>query len=510
MFLKITTKKYKGNVHRHASIVETIREGRKIRQKLVRNLGVLKTNEDEKKAKRLIVKYKEGNVLVSLNETNEKCFDYGVLLLVRHLWKELKLDNFFSVAKKYDYNELISLLIAHRLHNYGSCNLSEREAYRWIREEAYTSQTELELHQLYRTLKKLYAKKDSIEKHLFSKCEENSIAVLYDLTSTYVEGSYKKSELVDFGYNRDKKKGKEQIVIGLLLKDNLPIAHKVWKGNTADKSTLREAIAQTKKLGIKKFIFIADRGIFTEKNLDFVDEENLEYIIATRRRNDDFLKELMQQETKEQVRKVHEQIVKEHKRIYYLCFNEEVAKVQKEELQQIKEWAETKLKHMKKPSERSVYTKLGKVARLFKISFKPFSFLLDENVWKYEQAIAGKYLLVTNNDALVAQEVVKTYKQLAEIERAFGELKHLENMRPVFHKKDAGILAHIFLCVLTLFLERYVMQSIKDKTAREVIEEMKKLRVSKTGTHYVRTDITKEQKDILEKIGLLEPPKVIV
>jgi transposase len=507
MYLKITEKKYKGNIYRNASIVEGIRDGNKIRQKLIRNLGTLKTIQDEERAKELLDKYKKGDSLVSLNEINEKCFDYGISLIISQIWNELKLNDLFKSARKYDNNKIISLLISHRLQHYGSCNLSEREAHRWISEEAYNPDVEIELHQLYRAIRNLFSKKGLIEKHLFSKFSDEKAVIFYDLTSSYLEGEYRESDLAGFGYNRDKKKGKKQIVLGLLLKNNLPIAHKVWQGNTADKTTLKEAIRQAKSLGINNFIFVADRGIITDANIEFIEEEKLQYIIATQRRKGKLIRELMQKEMKSEVEKVFTD--EKNKRAYYLCFNKNVSLVQINKLEEMKGSIEEKLSKLKKPTEHGIYSEIGKAAKYFKFKFKPFSFELNKEVFDYEKAIAGRYLLSTNNLYLPPEEIQKTYKQLAEIERAFGELKHLENMRPIFHKKDEAIKAHIFLCVLTLFFERFIAGKITDKTAREVFAEMKKLKVSKTGINYIRTDITKAQKKILDVLRIPEPPKIV-
>ena len=282
MFVKIVRKKYNGKEYRHAELVETFREKGKIKHKLIRNLGSMKSKEDEERVLQLADSMKSGKMLFSLNEANEKSFEYGVYFVVKKIWEKLNMNVlFYSKKTKIDLNDLLPLLIAHRLHNYGSCNLSEREAHRWICKEAYSKIDRLSLQQVYRTLYLLFKKKNEIERHLCNTLNTKSEVIFYDLTSSYLEGDYDESNLVDFGYNRDKKKGKKQIVLGLLLKDNLPIAHEVWRGNTADKSTLKEAVMQTKSLGINNFIFVADRGIITEKNIEFIEDEKLQYIIAT-------------------------------------------------------------------------------------------------------------------------------------------------------------------------------------------------------------------------------------
>lgn len=508
MFVKIVRKKYNGKEYRHAELVETFREKGKIKHKLIRNLGSMKSKEDEERVLQLADSMKSGKMLFSLNEANEKSFEYGVYFVVKKIWEKLNMNVlFYSKKTKIDLNDLLPLLIAHRLHNYGSCNLSEREAHRWICKEAYSKIDRLSLQQVYRTLYLLFKKKNEIERHLCNTLNTKSEVIFYDLTSSYLEGDYDESNLVDFGYNRDKKKGKKQIVLGLLLKDNLPIAHEVWRGNTADKSTLKEAVMQTKSLGINNFIFVADRGIITEKNIEFIEDEKLQYIIATQRRKGTLVKELMQKEITTEVEKVYYD--SKTKRAYYLCYNKQVALVQLGKLKKMKKTLEKKISELKKPSEHKVYSMLGKTAKYFKFKFAPFSFEINKEINDYEKSIAGKYLLITNNLKLSADDIKKTYKQLAEIERAFGEIKHLENMRPLFHKKDDAIKAHIFLCVLTLFIERYIQAKVKTATARQLLAELKMLKLSKINKFYVRTELSNEQNRILKALNIEEPVKIM-
>ena len=153
MFLKITTKKYGSKIYRHASLVETLRIKGKVVQKHIKNLGVLNTDEDENKAKQIIESVRQGKKLVTLDEINEKILEYGVRLAVESIWKLLDLPKFFGgTNSKNDINQILYMLITHRLHNYGSRNISEREGCRWIKEESYTTLKDIDLHQFYRSL----------------------------------------------------------------------------------------------------------------------------------------------------------------------------------------------------------------------------------------------------------------------------------------------------------------------------------------------------------------------
>lgn len=507
MFLKITKKRYNGKEYRQASIVETVRVGGKVVQRLVKNVGVLRNQEDENKAKHLIESVRQGKKLVMLDEINESCYEFGVKLIVDHLWRQLKLSTLFKELRvDFDIEQILCLLISHRLHNYGSCNLSEREGYRWIKEEAYHTLKKLELQHVYRSLFHLFSKKEQIEIHLSNVLSIKKEIIFYDLTSSYVEGKYKNSEIIDFGYNRDKKRGKEQLVLGLLLAENLPFAHTVWKGNTTDKTTLQEAVEHAQKLGVLTFVFVADRGLITDKNIEWLEEKNLEYILATKRRKDNFIKKIITKDVSDNVT-----LVCEHEnRRYFLCCNDDVAKQERAELSEIRKSSEEKIKAVKNPTEHKILEAVGKAKRLFRFNFnKEFSYTLNQKEWDYETKIAGRFVLVTNNQKLSKDQVYTTYKQLIDIEQCFGELKHFEDMRPFFHKSDGGLKAHIFLCILTLLIERLVKKRINDMTQRQVFTELKKIRLCKVKDNFVRTDLTPTQRKILSGLGINQPPKVM-
>lgn len=512
MHLKITKSRYKGKMYRYATLVQGYRKGNYVSQRVIKSLGSIKCKEDEEKYKRVIENIKNEKEVVSLNQINEEILEYGVGITVKHLWKELGIEKYlFSSKATYDLNQLVYMLITHRLHNYGNENLSEREGLRWIREESY-SNLNIELHQVYRGIKILLSKKEKIEKHLFDLLhKKGNEIVFYDLTSSYVEGIYEDSELVDYGYNRDKKIGKKQIVLGLLLSDSLPLAHEVWEGNTADKSTLKEAVKQIKIIGIKKFIFVADRGLITKDNLEWLENQKLEYIIATKRRKETLIKKLMNESIDKEVKKVHEEkIDKSNSRTYYLCYNKEVAKQQIRELKELKNKLMKKIEAIKDPTEHKVLEILGKAKKLFDLSFENgFKYSINKENYKYEKKIAGKYILVTNNKELSKQDILKTYKQLMEIERCFRQLKHFEDMRPIFHKTDDGIKAHVFIAILTLLIEKIINKKVSNMTTRKVITEMKKLKIGKVNEIYVRTELSNIQKKILAKLEIEEPQKVI-
>jgi hypothetical protein len=134
----------------------------------------------------------------------------------------------------------------------------------------------------YDAMDKLFVRQDAIQRALAKKHLVNGTIVLYDITSCYMEGEYSNSELVEFGYNRDRKRGTEQIVISLLCgKDGCPIAVEVLAGNTKDEMTVLDKINELgQKYDIDKVMFVGDRGMITQARYDEINHETVKVISA--------------------------------------------------------------------------------------------------------------------------------------------------------------------------------------------------------------------------------------
>lgn len=549
----ITESKYKTKIgtiktYRHAKIVHGYRENGKIKWKLIKNIGSIKTKEDEKKAKETMEKLKEGKKLLTLEEfsKNKKTFEYGVVYVCEQLWKRIELNQIMhecteNTKTKFNFERIVFLLTANRLSNPSS----ELSALEWIKEEAYVEdRDEIDLQHLYRSLDVLLKNKNIIEQNLFkilvSKFNLDTSTVFYDLTSSYFEGTGKDAgNLVLFGYNRDKKKGKKQIVIGLLLIDGIPIYHKVFPGNTTDKTTLKKTIEEMKtKFKLKKIVFVADRGLFTDDNIEWLekDKENM-FIIATKRRRHKEMEELMAEEPKEwETIKLREdsedkelfvkEIKKENDKRYILCLNKERAKEEKNRLEETKKSLEKKLDKLKKSlkkkkrSEQKLWKNianiLGKNIKLFDIKIKGQSldYSLNQKNWDYENKIAGRYLLVARND-LPTNMIAKKYRELAEIEEAFREIKSFIKARPDFHKTKERIKGHVFVCVLSFLLSRIAKRYLKDlkMSSKSIFRKLKRLKVSVIKVDEKDVGILDEldyfQKEVLRKLLIKEPYPIL-
>ena len=326
-------------------------------------------------------------------------------------------------------------------------------------------------------------KQERIENKLASIHLESGALVLYDVTSTYLEG--KGCELGKYGYNRDKKKGKTQIVFGLLCdKNGCPIAVEVFSGNTSDSTTLQGQIEKVRKrFGIKNVVWVTDRGILTSSKINELVKpvEGLDYISGL---------------TKASIRKLAEveaiqlglfdelNLVEFESEDYpderlIACRNPLIAKKnqrQREELLQIvEEQFELIIKATKREKRAlkgadKIALRVGKVLNKYKIS-KYYNLEITDSGLTYERkqelidqemALDGVYILRTSVDKNVMDgvEVVKAYKSLSSVEEAFRCYKSIDlKVRPIYHYKGDRVKAHIFLCMLAYYLEWHLKKN---------------------------------------------------
>ncbi len=504
MFLRVVERKHGSKVYKYAFIVENVRTGAKVSQRYVKNLGKIENEEDWERAKELFGKIKLGEDIVTVKEIEiERNEEYGSILAVKHFWNALGCGEIFPDKK---FGGEIFALVANRLSN----PESENKTMEWIRHDACIDGKDgIKLHNLYRALDFLAGNKEALEKSIFKKLGLKDLKIVfYDLTSSYFE-SRTEDELRKFGYSRDKKRGKRQIAVGLVLADGLPIAHFVFPGNALDKDTLEGTVKYLGELGItnERYVFVADRGLIDEDNLKFIEGGNGKYIIATKRRRDNFVKPLMTLDTSTDGAR---EVKRDGERRYILCFNKERKDEDLERLEfEIRAFKELLSKDAGKAKQLR-----GRRALLKRLFDEKFSF--NQKAYEYEKAICGKFLLVTNTVGLTAEECMKSYRQLAEIERNFREIKSFVKLRPFYHREQGRIRAHVFVCVLALLMEKLMEKKLKKSlmmSVRAAMDELKRVRVSfcrLNGTEVrVLNKLSKEQEGILDALGIEKPSFVV-
>lgn len=338
--------------------------------------------------------------------------------------------------------------------------------------------------ELYAAMDWLGERQERIEAKLSARHLHNGSLVLYDVTSTYFEG--RTCPLAKLGHNRDGKKGKLQIVFGLLCTaEGCPIAVEVFSGDTGDPSTLEAQITKIRdRFGLERVIMVGDRGLITEARIreELRPVKGLEWITALRSSQ---IRKLVESGSL-QLSLFDEQDLAEATDPAFpgerlvLCRNPILAGERARKREDLLRATERELEKVAKatcrPTRRlkgkdKIGLAVGKVVNKFKMA-KHFHLTIEEEKFFYERkdaAIArealldGIYVIRTSlaNDTLQAEGVVQAYKQLSFVERAFRSYKSIDlKVRPIHHRLEGRVRAHVFLCMLAYYVEWHMRKAL--------------------------------------------------
>jgi len=453
-----------------------------------------------------------GDVLVKGSADAHKVTEskeYGASYAVLQLAKELELDKMiYSRYSEQWVKDCLAMIIGRLVYSGSKLALSHRWEDTALWELCgIEGPVDVDKH-CYEPMDRLLQRQEAIQRTLAKKHLRNGALVLYDITSSYFEGEYEDSEIVKFGYNRDGKRGHEQMVIGLLCSpEGCPVGVEVFPGNTQDAQTVLDKIAEVqKKYGIQEIIFVGDRGMITHANYQKVkDVKGLNTISALTHRQ---IKELLERKVIQidmfDEKEIMEVVDPEEPgRRYCLCRNPKTATreaVTRKGLIEVTRKALDRIAQSKrKSSNEKIAARVGKVLGKWKTGkFVEWSVQDGRLTWKLktekietEELIDGCYIIASDVPAglMAKQEIVASYKKLALVEQAFRNLKSVQlEVRPVYHKTDDRIRCHVFLCMLAYYLQWHMNQRLKPLfqsdgkykhrrwTFEYVIERLKSLR----------------------------------
>lgn len=338
---------------------------------------------------------------------------------------------------------------------------------------------------LYRALDWLLENQDRIERGLAKRHLERGTLMLYDLTSTYFEGC--SCPLARFGHSRDEKKSKRQIVFGLLCTaQGVPVATKVFEGNTRDEATLSEQVrAVRERFGLERVVFVGDRGLITQTRIreDLRGLEGLDWISALTAKQ---IRRLVEGEAL-QLSLFDERDLAEISSPDYpserlvACKNPLLAEERRRKREELLVATERELDKIVQASGRAKYAlkgkdkigmRVGKVLGRFKvgkhfvteITEESFTYKRDVERIAQEAALDGIYVLRTSvmeTEVLSAEQTVSNYKSLSTVERAFRSLKTVDlKVRPIYHHLPDRVRAHVFLCMLAYYVEWHMRRAL--------------------------------------------------
>jgi transposase len=336
--------------------------------------------------------------------------------------------------------------------------------------------------ELYNALDWLLARQERIEKKLAARHLDEGSFVLYDVTSSYYEGHT--CPLARFGHDRDEK-GKPIIVYGALTDhEGRPVALSVYPGNTGDPTTIPDQVNTLKaRFGLEHLVLVGDRGMLTQTQIEKVKETpGIGWISALR---SSAIRGLVEQgsiqmslfDTQDLAEITSDNYPGER---LIACFNPLLCDERKRKRKDLLEATEKTLntlvhtvaRRTKTPlSKTEIGKKVGAIMNRFKMA-KHFIFTIDDGQFAFarnedaiarEEVLDGMYVIRTSEprERLSAEDTVRSYKNLAQVERVFKTFKGIELLvRPIWHRTENHVRAHLFLCMLAYYVEWHMRKAL--------------------------------------------------
>jgi transposase len=504
--------------HEYLRLVESYRQGDKIRQRVVLHVGrkdLLAPHLDA--LVRLLQADQPDPTWVSTEEVSApQAWTWGPVRVARHLFDSLSLgpilDGITQLLRRgQPLSERVFPLVANRLTRPGSEHALAQwledfyvvtaQGSRWMPQWKASRRVKVSFEQLrlwYETLDDVLAGKPQIETALWQELRDlfsiEPALVFYDITSTYFEGRGP-AELGRFGYSRDGKPRHRQVVIGVVMMDGWPIAHHVFAGNRLDQTTVGEVVEDLRRrFGLERVVFVGDRGMVTLKNVEQLRQAGQGYLVGLQRRNrkdiPHYIEQALARDDWQECpagiaaseraavprTRVQEVAGKEPGVRVFVVHSEEREQYERGMRELSMERTRKELEGLRlrvEKGELKEAEKIGAAAakvlvrnhghRYFNWELRAGQFHYFEHPVNFprETACEGKYVIQTEEPGPSPVEVVAAYKQLNEVERGFAHLKGLLEVRPVYHHKDDRVRAHVFVAALAFLLDRALEKKLR-------------------------------------------------
>lgn len=540
MYLRRHKRKKSEVAYETWSLVESVRTVRGPRQRIIATIGKLPGLEEEER-----IGWEEiGRVLDGRPRTTEDLFEkrdeeiphwaevnlkrvrverqrnFGEVYLGLALWRRLGLEEFCRSQIATGREEIAWSVMACIIVLARFCAASSelQIAERWyastvLEDLLGVSAEKVNDDRLYRALDALLPQKDALCKHLQQRYGElfgtRFDFLLYDITSSYFEGSGEYNTQARRGYSRDGRPDCVQVCIGLVTsREGLPLAFEVFDGNRADVTTVEEMIeSMEKKYGQAERVWVMDRGMVSEENLEGLRKRNAQYLVGTPR---SMLKHFEQALTDSQWEEVQPGVEVKMcassegmEEMFVLCRSQRRKEKEDAMLKRFMERLEASLMKLSKQAEKGrlrqreqAERRIGRLLERYSRAASLYDIQVEEqgsgrgsrlaiHIQKKEerlawaQAITGSYLLRTNCTERDPKQLWKTYTGLTQLEDAFRITKSDLGIRPIHHQRTDRTQAHILVCFLALAMWRALQQWMSGcglgTAPRELLEGMRNI-----------------------------------
>jgi Transposase DDE domain len=459
--------RYKDRVYVSHLLRRSYREGGKVKHETLGNLSHLPEPVIE-----LVRRALAGEELVPAGEAFqiERSLPHGQVAAVLGTLRALGLERLLGRERTRERDLCVALVCQRLLRPGSKLSASRQFALTTLGEElAVEGAGEAEL---LAAMDWLIARQERIERGLARRHLSPGGLVLYDLSSSYLEGRC--CPLAELGYSRDGRRGKLQINYGLTCSpEGRPVAIEVVRGGLHDDATLPSAVERLKqRFGIERVVFVGDRGMITQTGIETLKEHGFGWITALKAKQ----VQRLAREGELQLSLFDERSLAEISSAAFpgerlvVCRNPHVARERartredllratERELAKVKRSVDAPRGRLHRAPAGLIGERTGRVCNRYKVA-KHFALVIEDGRFEYtrkqeqiaqEAALDGIYVLRTSvaQDDLSAPAVVRAYKQLAKVERAFRAMKAPElEIRPVHHRLEQRVRAHVLLCML--------------------------------------------------------------
>lgn len=526
MFLRRQNVRKNGKIHSYWVLVESYRTEKGVRQRTVGHIG----NISKKRAKELELSVERCDSwqtnFLSPEELPEKLEiepkktrterqrEFGGVWLGNKLFEKLGLNDFFKEQGCSDWLTIFKILTISRFYHPSSELHIAEHLYEHSAMEDFFGIPAAKIYdnRLYRGLDRLLIHKQALQEHLKqtlgSIFEIKYDLFLYDVTSTYFEGEHAGSRLCQRGYSRDSRPDCKQICIALVVtREGLPLGYEIFSGNTHDSTTVEDIVhTMENSYGTAKRIWVMDRGMVSEKNLEMLNSGSRRYIIgapkSTLQRFEQYLLDKDWQVVHDGVEvKLCHSPENTHE-VFILCKSRDRAQKEKAMhdrfVKRIEAGIEKLQQSCEKASGKDISAKIERrIGRLMQQNSRGASFFTirtrfdhksaktlidvhkDDDLSHWKRMTEGHYLLRSNITDWSPKQLWEAYIHLTDAEEAFKINKSDLHIRPVWHQKDDRIKAHVLVCFIAFVLWKTFGLMCKraglGDEPRRVFNELKKI-----------------------------------
>lgn len=580
MFLRRHRRRKKGEIYEYWSLVESHRTASGPRQRTVAHVGKLPGMDEQARvgwehvSDILDGRYRHPGFLNPLPEppdwatvdvtglSVERLRRFGDVYLALALWRRLGLEGFFDEAMGRGREEIPWSTMACILTLARFCApSSELEiAESWYGKTALedllgVAVDKVNEDRLYRGLDALLPLKDGLFQHLQKRYGEwfglSFDFLLYDITSTFFEGGGSRNGQARRGYSRDSRPDCLQVCIGLVATpEGLPLAYEVFDGNRSDVTTVDEIVEKMReKYGLARRVWVMDRGMVSEDNLEDLREAGASYLVVTPKSMlKQFERDLLEEKWDAVESGVEVKICQAPqggRETFVLCRSAGRREKEKAMRQRQIDGLEKELTKMQErmgAEKRALRNRdkanqrLGRILQRYSRAAHLYDVVIDEKqdpchrsgkglsmtirrsntLSEWVKQADGCYLLRTNLQDHSAAELWKMYTGLTQVEDCFRVAKHDLGLRPVFHQREDRVQAHILVCFLSLALwrtlEQWMQASGLGTAPRKLLDALREVRLldivlpTQAGTPLRLRTVTKPEKHLAILLQHLDLP----